>query len=516
MYQFKQTTATAFTDCFSKQSESGLQRDDTDFRLESGNPLLQSDPNQIGNALPPACEAPSAWQRSQCFSTDYPVWSPFSGYLQLGRSISGLGQPHQPAVENVRSRQPQYANTLDFSKCQPSSVHHESLSLKSSSGTRSKQLRFLPSQPYVNSSGFPDSFGCMGEEGTNQSFPTGCNNLASCESRFQVALLTSTAMVKEGEIPISYLNKRQIYTIAIHDIQSGSPLGIAATYRTYIRVCFDEAKQRTDPTQYWQFWKEGRDTGNPQRHGRKLQAIEHVPQPAATHCPKTSLHLEKVAIDGFCVTWTVTPGHPSYREVQFRCNFHSTDFGQSLGSKGTPMRLCVKNQVNGYANTMYQPATEPELSYCKIKLFRHGGAQRKLANDERAIQDTIKNLEESNSQPSSNEQIDGYSMTTGSVRKRRANDSYKLTRQLSKFAKYKNNSSESSGDSFHGWKSGNSGQLQQLASLRRLLNSKRDVTCFSLRGKELDDPDSHPGELPISLAHMQADVPREKWDSFGE
>lgn len=120
-----------------------------------------------------------------------------------------------------------------------------------------------------------------------------------------------------------------------------------------------------------------------QKHGGALRAIEYVPLPSGPgHHP--DVHVEKDSFDGFCVTWTAAPGLRPFCELQFRCNFLSTDFSRSKGVKGIPVRLCSKSEEVGFWSNLVPSSITPETCYCRIKLFRDHGAERKLSNDEAA------------------------------------------------------------------------------------------------------------------------------------
>lgn len=300
-------------------------------------------------------------------------------------------------------------------------------------------------------------------------------------------------MVKDNDVPVSYLNKRQTYKISIQDTRPEPSNGCPTTYRTFIRVSFHEEKQRAHPDQHWQLWKEGRGMNEAQQHGGKLQAIEYVSQPGAPG-QHSNIHLEKDTIDGFCITWSVAPGHRLVCEVQFRCNFLSTDFSRSKGVKGIPVRLCAKNEVVGFPSAMGPSLAEPEVSFCKIKLFRDHGAERKLTNDEAAIKRAIKKAEDHMKELTGDDEDEPVPITTTSG-KRKAGDISPSARRPAKLARYKRAASVSSEGSSQGPVGGDGDVTQKLANLNRLLRSRLDVTWFALRGDETDDPDLRPIEL---------------------
>ncbi|KAJ4164179.1 hypothetical protein LMH87_005864 [Akanthomyces muscarius] len=93
--------------------------------------------------------------------------------------------------------------------------------------------------------------------------------------RFHSTLNAATAMVKQAdEIPITYLNKGQAYSLSVADTQGALPVQPGTRYRTFIRVSFEDEEQRAKPSVCWGLWKEGRGTNEAHQRGGKLQAVE--------------------------------------------------------------------------------------------------------------------------------------------------------------------------------------------------------------------------------------------------
>jgi hypothetical protein len=77
------------------------------------------------------------------------------------------------------------------------------------------------------------------------------------------------------DIPVTYLNKRQSYTISVVDNSPAVQNNELKQYRTTVRMAFDEEDQRRTAPSCWRLWKDGRGTlesgGNPD----KLRAIDY-------------------------------------------------------------------------------------------------------------------------------------------------------------------------------------------------------------------------------------------------
>ena len=178
---------------------------------------------------------------------------------------------------------------------------------------------------------------------------------AAAKFRFFCTLHASTAMIKQAdEIPVTYLNKGQVYTISIKDTSSPLPAVPGTKYRTFIRISFEDEQQRQNPKACWTLWKDGRGISEAHQRGGRLQAVEHVEagaQPAESDDRKTRIELESSSFDGFCVTWTPGANCAAECTINVRFNFLSTDFSHSKGVKGIPVRLCAKTSVASTAES---------------------------------------------------------------------------------------------------------------------------------------------------------------------
>src|SRR5690606_4506908 len=99
--------------------------------------------------------------------------------------------------------------------------------------------------------------------------------------------------------------------------------------------------------------------------------------PAEGDDKRTRVELETSSFDGFSVIWT--PGANGAAEVNIavRFNFLSTDFSHSKGVKGIPVRLCAKTSPYPLDTTKPAADASAEICFCKAKLFRDHGAERK-------------------------------------------------------------------------------------------------------------------------------------------
>lgn len=329
--------------------------------------------------------------------------------------------------------------------------------------------------------------------------PTHLNNAAlvalpqhpSSENfRYRVTLNAPTAMVKTAdEIPVTYLNKGQAYTLNVHDTAPQHSVVGQLKYRTFVRVSFEEDSQRARPGACWQLWKEGRGTNEAHQRGGRLQAVEFVDQNQSNDLNRPKLELESSSFDGFCVTWSPSPNAQGIEcPISVRFNFLSTDFSHSKGVKGIPVRLCTKTEL--LLDSM-SPSQQPahEVCYCRVKLFRDHGAERKLSNDVAHVKKMIDKLNQQISQIESGMRDSSKRKRSGSISKPTA-----MPARPGKVPKHKRTWSMSSTAST-GRTSAEEDLQVKLIGLQDMFGSTRPISVMFLRGADEDDPDLHPVSL---------------------
>jgi hypothetical protein len=293
------------------------------------------------------------------------------------------------------------------------------------------------------------------------------------------------------EIPVTYLNKGQAYSIAIRDTAGTNPAGAIPTYRTFIRISFEDDLQRQRPAQCWQLWKEGRGTSEAHHRGGRLQAVEFVDPHQTGDMEQTArpaIELESSSFDGFSVKWSPPPNALPECAISVRFNFLSTDFSHSKGVKGIPVRLCAKTQLL-VADMPMSTTGDFEICYCKVKLFRDHGAERKLANDVAHVKKSIEKLKTQVSQLES-----GGKDTS---KKRRIEPAKASASKPGKVQRHKRTWSMSSASDAGGKPvlPPEENLQVKLMALEDMFTSTRPVSMLFLRGEEADDPDLHPVHL---------------------
>jgi hypothetical protein len=174
-----------------------------------------------------------------------------------------------------------------------------------------------------------------------------------------------------------------------------------------------------------------------------------------------------------------------------RFNFLSTDFSHSKGVKGIPVRLCAKTEILSPSHTTPDLPIS-EVSYCKIKLFRDHGAERKISNDVASVKKTMDKLKQQMAQ------IETGGGNFGKRKRGNVNVSVKFPKQKRTWSM---NSQENGGtipleDDL---------QLKYVM-MQDMFSSTRPVSVLALRGDDQDDPDLFPVVLPGDLQEFKFEV----------
>ena len=282
---------------------------------------------------------------------------------------------------------------------------------------------------------------------------------------------------KAREAPVSYLNKGQEYKITVVDRAPPTISSDSIQYRTFVRVSFDDEEQKKNTAACWQLWEEGRGLRESTRRGGKLLAVEFMGQKQKESSGQHQMRFEQTSFDGFCVTWTAIPANENPTcSIFVRFNFLSTDFTQSKGVKGVPVRLCSKTQVLSSADDA--GPREPEICYCKIKVFRDHGAERKLSQDIAHVQKTIEKLKQ---------QVKNAEMDGGLGKRKRGT---RVATKLNKFSHTRSFQGDAVVTMTH------KKDLQsKVAVMQDMLLSAQQVSVLALRGNMEDDPDLYPACL---------------------
>ena len=311
--------------------------------------------------------------------------------------------------------------------------------------------------------------------------------------RYHVTLNAPTAMIRQtDEIPVTYLNKGQAYSMTIVDMAAAAPIATGVKYRTFVRVSFEDEQQRQRPSACWQLWKEGRGTNEAHQRGGKLQAVEYVDpnQGGDEETKRPRIELETASFDGFSVTWTPNASTGvADCSVAVRFNFLSTDFSHSKGVKGIPVRLCAKTEIISSGPPDFHDVASPEVCFCKVKLFRDHGAERKLSNDVAHVKKTIDKLKQQIAQAETGMKDFGKRKRSGSMAKG------PVSGRPGKVQKHKRTWSMSSQGSTGCRATAEEDLHLKLRTMQDMFTSTRPVSVLYLKGYDQDDPDLFPVHL---------------------
>ncbi|KAI7867369.1 CP2 transcription factor-domain-containing protein [Spinellus fusiger] len=209
--------------------------------------------------------------------------------------------------------------------------------------------------------------------------------------RFKMALQANTAVTqKTEEAPVTYLNRGQVYTLQLSDRQKHDGV-ITST----LVIMFHDPSHRKVALNYWKFWMGQQKDSDTVRavdiDEKQSSGIQNIRYP----------NFDRITFD-----WKGSEG----AKIATRFNCLSTDFSRIKGVKGIPLRVYVESQTV-YSSTDLDNALIPqwagtltplnsevkqetnqvslysylERCFCKVKLFRDKGAERKNKDDAKQI-----------------------------------------------------------------------------------------------------------------------------------
>ncbi|CAG7918533.1 unnamed protein product [Penicillium olsonii] len=457
--------------------------------MEPGSYSMMPVPNQNSGFYTPNSGGMGAIFHNQAGD----LHTPTGMHLITPLSLTGYPQGHHPHQSGFEPFNPQFVDAMsDMNPYAQQSSYAPSAFMNRDAGydamddsMDNSSFNDVQAETASNMTASTD-FSAVQESGGDMTYAKGD------KFRFNSSLRAPTAMVKnKKEIPITYLNKGQAYNLSIVDSCPPMITHEPVRYRTCVRVSFEEQEQRAKPSTCWQLWKEGRGSSEAHQRGGKLLAVEYVDplQGGGDIHKHRQVQVENMSVDGFTVTWTANSATGiSDCHIPVRFNFLSTDFSHSKGVKGIPVRLCAKTEVISPGEDV-GIARDTELSYCKVKLFRDHGAERKLSNDIAHVKKTIEKLKQ---------QVSQAEMGGGFGKRKRGNNNSSSAKGFDRGMKsggHKRTWSTGSDDAPPEKLSLEDDLQSKLSMMQEMFSSTRPVSILGLRGEETDDPDLYPIQL---------------------
>uniref|UniRef100_A0A7N6BXT1 Grh/CP2 DB domain-containing protein n=1 Tax=Anabas testudineus TaxID=64144 RepID=A0A7N6BXT1_ANATE len=188
-----------------------------------------------------------------------------------------------------------------------------------------------------------------------------------CDS-FQYTLdATRSLRHKQGEGPMTYLNKGQFYAVTLNELSANKRLRHPISkVRSVIMVVFSEDKNRDEQLKYWKYW-------HSRQHTAKQRVLDIADYKESFN---TISNIEEIAYNAISFTWDVN----EEAKIFITVNCLSTDFSSQKGVKGLP--LMIQIDTYSYNNRSNKPL---HRAYSQIKVFCDKGAERKIRDEERKL-----------------------------------------------------------------------------------------------------------------------------------
>jgi hypothetical protein len=205
--------------------------------------------------------------------------------------------------------------------------------------------------------------------------------------------------------------------------------------------------------------------------------------------PRTTAREPQYYFDGFSILWAPGSDGSADCDVAVRFNFLSTDFSHHKGVKGIPNRLYVKTEVVS-TGSLHSSQGVPETCFCRVKLYRDHGAERKLSSDVAHVKKTIDKLQQQITQTETGLNVNGKRNRSWSIATK-----FTPSGTLDNFPKCKRTRSMSSASFAERRVIAKEDLHFMLQTMQDMLASTRPISVLCLGGQEQDDPDLHPVQL---------------------
>uniref|UniRef100_A0AAQ4RPQ9 Grainyhead-like transcription factor 2b n=1 Tax=Gasterosteus aculeatus aculeatus TaxID=481459 RepID=A0AAQ4RPQ9_GASAC len=185
---------------------------------------------------------------------------------------------------------------------------------------------------------------------------------------FQYTLdATRSLRQKQGEGPMTYLNKGQFYGVTLNELSASKRLRHPISkVRSVVMVVFSEDKNRDEQLKYWKYW-------HSRQHTAKQRVLDIADYKESFN---TIGNIEEIAYNAISFTWDVN----EEAKIFITVNCLSTDFSSQKGVKGLP--LMIQIDTYSYNNRSNKPL---HRAYSQIKVFCDKGAERKIRDEERKL-----------------------------------------------------------------------------------------------------------------------------------
>ncbi|XP_058474474.1 grainyhead-like transcription factor 2b [Solea solea] len=178
---------------------------------------------------------------------------------------------------------------------------------------------------------------------------------------------TRSLRQKQGEGPMTYLNKGQFYAVTLNELSTNNRLRHPISkVRSVIMVVFSEDKNRDEQLKYWKYW-------HSRQHTAKQRVLDIADYKESFN---TIGNIEEIAYNAISFTWDVN----EEAKIFITVNCLSTDFSSQKGVKGLP--LMIQIDTYSYNNRSNKPL---HRAYSQIKVFCDKGAERKIRDEERKL-----------------------------------------------------------------------------------------------------------------------------------
>lgn len=196
------------------------------------------------------------------------------------------------------------------------------------------------------------------------------------EEKYEVTLGAPTSIAQRtGEDTLTYLNKGQFYTLYF---KGNANLQLPSKVKTVLALTFFEEHDKRVEFSRWQYWYNLQPNPNQKAFDIDRKSCKDI------EIKPTNYH------NAACFTWLPEVG----AKIVVRVNCLSTEFSSQKGVKGYTLHFVSDT----YEELDYESADPVHRAFCRVKIFRDKGAERKnkdeTKNAERRLQKLAKQVKQ--------------------------------------------------------------------------------------------------------------------------
>ncbi|RDD39461.1 Grainyhead-like protein 2-like protein [Trichoplax sp. H2] len=202
--------------------------------------------------------------------------------------------------------------------------------------------------------------------------PSKSSTVFQAQERYKFSLEAPASIVHKwtGDA-LTYINKGQFYNINFEATPESNPS--TTRLKSILHLVFREEKEPDNEMSHWQYWYSQQPNPNQRAFDIDRKSCQNVEE-----------RIEEIAYNAVAFYWNPADN----AKIAARINCLSTDFSPQKGVKGIPLHL----QIDTYEDLTSSDVEPVHRAFCKVKIFRDKGAERKNKDESKTARKRIQKM----------------------------------------------------------------------------------------------------------------------------